>query len=175
MPSWSRPSWRSSASRDRPLPTLTTPLPSMPNTILTFPCFRHSLALAWSSPPGCWSPSANNVNALRPLPHCKKMPASRRSRHAAASTPGSIGACNVPRSSDKPLWSGQLHPSVTPSGHRSITSNSATEVRDIRLLCGPWPFKGSGFSLGVGRIARRMMNRSISRRLPTVAHHCSTI
>jgi hypothetical protein len=171
---WARCLWLSSASPDRPWPTLTTPWPSLPNPIPPAHSARPSPALAQSARPGYLSPAAHNVHALRRLPHGKNRLAWRRSQHAVASTPGAMGACNVRRSSDQPSWHGRRHPAATPSGPRSISNTSARKARDSRRLCEPWPFNGSACSLGVGTIARRTMRRSLSRRLPAVAHHGST-
>ena len=138
------------------------------------PLWQPCRARVRSAPPGGWSSSAHNVYARRPLPHGQHRPASRRSRNTAASQPGAMSACHGRRASATPGWRGPLHPAATPSGRRSMTSHSATEGRDLRPLGGLWPFQGAVGSRGVGRRARRTRYRSLARRLPPMAHHCST-
>jgi hypothetical protein len=64
---------------------------------------RRSRGPGPSSPPGSWSPVANNANAMAPLPPSKNMRASLLFLRAAGRTPGDPDASSVRSASDRRL------------------------------------------------------------------------
>jgi Transposase len=119
--------------------------------------------------PGSSRPSARSaIASIRP-PAWPVLPASLRSRRAAATPAGLTGAGLVPSSSGKLSTNGPAARSVPATGHALTTTNSVPRGRAITPRYAPWPTSGFASSSAAGAIARALLRATLP---PSPAHSC---
>src|SRR5437773_4675230 len=140
---------------------------------LTIRCFGRCLGPVLLSRPDCSPPSVNNVSVIRAPPRFSATPASLPSPRAVATSTGSTGDCNAPRSYGRPLSNGLAPPFQDRSGPLPIIDSNATKVAPTRRPCAPWPSNGFAFCIAVGRPDPLTMSPPISMRSNAAARRYS--
>src|SRR5437773_4029363 len=140
---------------------------------LTIRCFGRCLGPVLLSRPDCSPPSVNNVSVIRAPPRFSATPASLPSPRAVATSTGSTGDCNAPRSYGRPLSNGLAPPFQDRSGPLPIIDSNATKVAPTRRPCAPWPSNGFAFCIAVGRPEPLTMSPPISMRSNAAARRYS--